>query len=499
VTRSLAPLRHRGFRRLAAGQFASSIGDACYAIALPWYVLATHGGALLLGTVLAAYGIPRTAALIFGGHASDRWRPWTVMMTSDAVRVVAVAAMAAAAAAGPARAAILIPIAVVLGAGEGFFLPGSYSIIPTLLPDADLQAGNALSAAGNQLAMLGGPALGGALVAILGPAPALALDAATFAISALTLAGVRAAQRRPASAAPASERPAALPRTPAAATAAEPAAEFPLTPAAASSADAAADLAPMAALAEPPKPSLTPPAATAAEPAAAAGPTLLSMLRSERILQIILLVTVAANLGSGGTGEVAMPALAHGPLHAGAGGYGGMVAAFAGGALLGTLAAGWLRGVRRPAIVGSAAFIAEAVFLAAAPYLGSILADGAALAAFGFLNGIGNIVMITLFQRWAPPELLGRLMGMVMLASFGIFPVSVILGAVVVHDLGPAPFFPLAAAVTAAAILAGLTQRTWRDLGATDEPAATTPAASATVPEVAAATTTAATTRTTGS
>ena len=423
---SLAPLRHRGFRRLAAGQFASSIGDACYAIALPWYVLATHGGALLLGTVLAAYGIPRTVALIFGGQASDRWRPWTVMMTSDAVRVAAVGAMAVAAAAGPARAAVLIPIAVVLGAGEGFFLPGSYSIIPALLPDADLQAGNALSGAGNQLAMLAGPALGGALVAVLGPAPALALDAATFAISAVTLVGVRSAQPPPAPA-------------PAAASAAEP----------------------------------------PAEPPAAAGPTLRSMLRSERILQVILLVTVAANLGSGGTGEVAMPALAHGPLHAGAGGYGAMVAAFAGGGLLGTLAAGWLRGVRRPAIAGSAAFIAEAGFLAAAPYLGGIVADGAALAAFGFLNGVGNIVMITLFQRWAPPELLGRLMGMLMLASFGIFPVSVALGAVVVRDLGPAPFFPIAAGVTAAAILAGLSQRSWRNLGAAGEPARTAAAVAA--------------------
>ena len=427
MIRSLAPLRHRGFRRLAAGQFASSIGDACYAIALPWYVLATHGGALLLGTVLAAYGIPRTVALIFGGQASDRWRPWTVMMTSDAVRVAAVGAMAVAAAAGPARAAVLIPIAVVLGAGEGFFLPGSYSIIPALLPDADLQAGNALSVAGNQLAMLAGPALGGALVAILGPAPALALDAATFAISAVTLVGVRSAQPRPAPA-------------PAAASAAEPPAEPPAEP---------------------------------------AGPTLRSMLRSERILQVILLVTVAANLGSGGTGEVAMPALAHGPLHAGAGGYGGMVAAFAGGGLLGTLAAGWLRGVRRPAIAGSAAFIAEAGFLAAAPYLGGIVADGAALAAFGFLNGVGNIVMITLFQRWAPPELLGRLMGMLMLASFGIFPVSVALGAVVVRDLGPAPFFPIAAGVTAAAILAGLSQRSWRNLGAAGEPARTAAAVTA--------------------
>ena len=445
MIRSLAPLRHRGFRRLAAGQFASNIGDACYAIALPWYVLATHGGALLLGTVLAAYGIPRTVALIFGGQASDRWRPWTVMMTSDAVRVVAVAAMAVAAAAGPARAAVLIPIAVVLGAGEGFFLPGSYSIIPALLPDADLQAGNALSAAGNQLAMLAGPALGGALVAVLGPAPALALDAATFAISAVTLVGVRAAQGRPApmapapnpnpAPAPASERPAALPRTPA--------------------------------------------AASTAEPAATSGPTLRSMLRSERILQVILLVTVAANLGSGGTGEVAMPALAHGPLHAGAGGYGGMVAAFAGGGLLGTLAAGWLRRVRRPAIAGSAAFIGEAVFLAAAPYLGGILADSAALAAFGFLNGVGNIVMITLFQRWAPPELLGRLMGMLMLASFGVFPVSVALGAVVVRDLGPAPFFPIAAGLTVAAILAGLSQRSWRNLGAAGRPARTAAAVAA--------------------
>ena len=447
MIRSLAPLRHRGFRRLAAGQFASNIGDACYAIALPWYVLATHGGALLLGTVLAAYGIPRTAALIFGGQASDRWRPWTVMMTSDAVRVAAVGAMAVAAAAGPARAAVLIPIAVVLGAGEGFFLPGSYSIIPALLPDADLQAGNALSGAGNQLAMLAGPALGGALVAVLGPAPALALDAATFAISAVTLVGVRSAQRRPA--------PAATAMAPVAAPAGE-------RPAAPSPAPAAAGAA------EPP-----------AEPAAPAGPTLRSMLRSERILQVILLVTVAANLGSGGTGEVAMPALAHGPLHAGAGGYGGMVAAFAGGGLLGTLAAGWLRGVRRPAIAGSAAFIAEAGFLAAAPYLGGIVADGAALAAFGFLNGVGNIVMITLFQRWAPPELLGRLMGMLMLASFGIFPVSVALGAVVVRDLGPAPFFPIAAGVTAAAILAGLSQRSWRNLGAAGEPARTAAAVTA--------------------
>src|SRR6202008_423115 len=67
MVRNLAPLHHRGFRLLVSGQLASNVGDAFYAVALPWYVLAEHGGALLLGTVLAAYGVPRTPLLGAGG------------------------------------------------------------------------------------------------------------------------------------------------------------------------------------------------------------------------------------------------------------------------------------------------------------------------------------------------------------------------------------------------------------------------------------------------
>ena len=201
MPRSLAPLRHRGFRLLVGGQLASNAGDAFYAVALPWYVLAEHGGPLLLGTVLAAYGIPRTVLLAVGGHASDRWRPWTVMMTSDTVRAFAAAALAVAAASGPARAVVLVPIAAVLGAGEGLFLPGSFAIVPALLPDEELQAGNALASSVTQLATLAGPAVGGVLVAVLGPAPAFAVDAASFVVSAATLAGVRHAARAPVAAA----------------------------------------------------------------------------------------------------------------------------------------------------------------------------------------------------------------------------------------------------------------------------------------------------------
>jgi hypothetical protein len=51
------PLGNRSFLLLSGGQLASTIGDLCYAVALPWLVLSNHGGTVLLGTVLACYGM----------------------------------------------------------------------------------------------------------------------------------------------------------------------------------------------------------------------------------------------------------------------------------------------------------------------------------------------------------------------------------------------------------------------------------------------------------
>lgn len=418
----LSPLHHPGFRLLVAGQLSSNVGDAFYAVALPWYVLSGGAGPLLLGTVLAAYGIPRTALLFFGGHASDRWGPWTVMLAVDGMRAVGVAVLAAAAAGGPPDPALLLPVAAVLGAGEGLFLPGSFSIVPSLVPDHDLQPANALAQGGTQLSLMLGPALGGIVIASLGPAPAFAVDAASFLISAATLVGVRASHLRAIGASPAGG------------------------------------------LSEP---ATTQGLAGAEVPA---GPSLLTMLRSERILQIMLLVTLAANLGSGGFSAVALPDLAHGPFHAGAAGYGALLACLGGGALFGTVAAGQMGRLRRPALLATAAFGAESLAMGLAPYLGGVVEAGAALAALGVLNGLGNLITITAFQRWAPPDLLGRLMGLLMLSSMGVFPVSVVLAGWVCRSLGPAPFFPLAGAALGLAVLAALSQSSWRSFGADAPP-----------------------------
>ena len=84
------PLGVRSFRLLCGGQLASTIGDYFYAVALPWLVLSEHGGAILLGTVLACYGVPRTALIPAGGVLADKLGPRTLMLMADAARRPAV-------------------------------------------------------------------------------------------------------------------------------------------------------------------------------------------------------------------------------------------------------------------------------------------------------------------------------------------------------------------------------------------------------------------------
>jgi hypothetical protein len=198
----------------------------------------------------------------------------------------------------------------------------------------------------------------------------------------------------------------------------------------------------------------------------AGAPTLWQVVRSERVRRLIFAITLVANLSSGGVSEVALPSLAHGPLHAGSAGFGALVASIGAGALIGTILAGQSPRFRRPAVVGSWGFIAQCAFEALVPYLGGLVPTAVMLACFGLLNGFSNVLTLTAFQRWARPQMLGRMMGFLMLGSLGIFPVSVLLGGAVVHSFGPAIFFPLSGALVAATVTVALSFRDWREFGA---------------------------------
>jgi MFS family permease len=185
------PLASRGLRLLAAGQFTSTVGDYCYAVALPWLVLSSHGGAILLGAVLACYGLPRTVLIPAGGLLTDRIGARTIMLAADAARCGLVIVLVVLAGRHVVSLASLGPVAALLGAGEGLFIPASFSITPSLVEPEHLAAGNAVNSAAVQAGSVAGPVLGGLLVAVAGSAPAFAVDAASFGVSALSLALIR--------------------------------------------------------------------------------------------------------------------------------------------------------------------------------------------------------------------------------------------------------------------------------------------------------------------
>jgi MFS transporter len=429
------PLAVRSFRLLAGGQFTSTIGDYCYAVALPWLVLSNHGGAILLGTVLACYGVPRVVLIPVGGVLADKIGPRTVMLMADAARCVLVAALALLAAKHTASLAALGPVAALIGAGEGLFLPASFALMPSLLDEERLSAGNAISTAAVQAGSLFGPALGGALVAVTRASTwAFAVDAASFAVSALTLALI----------------------PPRAASGSVAAAAAEVSGEAEEGAGAGAANGTSARTAN----------GTSAGAGRDGGDGLLTLLRRSRVLQVLLLLVLVANLANGGEGEVALPSLAHARF--GAAGYGALLACFAAGGVIGTLAAVRTGRLRTPAIFATAMFLVGGTALALTPYLGGEAGAATAQFVLGATLGLGNVTFLTVMQKWAPPALLGRIMSAVFLCAFGSFPLSVAIAGVLIRHLGPAPFFPVAGALVVVTMLGALTQREFRMFGAAE-------------------------------
>jgi predicted MFS family arabinose efflux permease len=453
AARSTPALRSRSFRLLAGGQFVSNLGDGLYAVALPWYVLAHHGGPILLGAVLACYGIPRTCLIMVGGHLADRIGPWRVMMGADLGRLVIAAALAVLAATRQPSLLTLAPIAFGLGAGEGLFLPASFSIMPRLVDGDELQSGNALLSAGTQLATFAGPALGGVVVAAVSSAAGFGLDALTFAVSALTLwrlgATIAARQAAGVTATAPLPDPGDGRRVGAVTAAAGPA------DTSAAGTSTAATSAPAASA-----PHASTPATTAAEPV-----SLRAFIRRERVVPLLMAINIAANLGSAGATEVALPLLARGHLHAGAGGYGSLIAGFGIGALAGSLVATRLNRFRRPAFGAGFIFLAQTPLMIFLPLARDLALAWVMIALWGGLNMSANITTQTAFQRWAPPAMIGRLSGLLLVTSYGMFPVSVALAGFVVHRFGPGSFFLLSAVTMAATLVLALSQRAFREWG----------------------------------
>lgn len=168
------------------------LGDRLVMVAMPFAVLSVPGaGAADVGLVLGASALTLALFVLVGGVWADRLPRHLTMLASDVVRAVAQGVTAALLLTGHATVWRLVVLQAVFGAAEAFFRPAVLGLVPQVTRADRLQEANALLALTNNLALMVGPAVAGLLVATVGAGAALAIDAATFVVSALTLLPMR--------------------------------------------------------------------------------------------------------------------------------------------------------------------------------------------------------------------------------------------------------------------------------------------------------------------
>ena len=185
-------LSQREFALWWAGQSISQFGDGVLNVALPLLVLDITKNATDMGLVVAARLVPTVLFLLLGGLVSDRVSRRLAALTSDAVRAVASAVMGVLAVAGHLNLPELLVGSFVFGLFDALFYPASTALLPEIIAAGDLTAANSLSRlAGTLLGGLLGPVVGGVIASTIGSPWALVVDAASFVISAVSLAAMR--------------------------------------------------------------------------------------------------------------------------------------------------------------------------------------------------------------------------------------------------------------------------------------------------------------------
>lgn len=173
-----------------AAETVSLTGTRLSMVAIPWFVLTTTGSASQTGLVAFAEMGPYVAAKALGGPLIDRLGARRVCVAADAASVAAVGAIPLLHALDRLAFPLLLVLVAVAGLLRGPADGAKNALIPAIVEASDVPMERVTGMAGavERLASTLGAATAGVLVAAIGPAQALAVDAASFAVSALLIA-----------------------------------------------------------------------------------------------------------------------------------------------------------------------------------------------------------------------------------------------------------------------------------------------------------------------
>jgi len=398
------------FRLLWLSEAVSVLGDQFHYIALAWLVISLTGSGLALGAVLVAVAVPRAILIVPFGVMADRRPARGLMVAAHVARGVIVGAIAALAVTGTMSVPALVVLGALFGAADAVYMPAQQAFLPRTVEADRLPSANALLQGTLQMASIAGPPLAGIVIAIAGTGTAFAVDAVSFFVAAVVilLMGPAPAGRM---------------------------------------GDADAD-APA-------------PVATAQAPAGMSfGGELRAGIRyvaADPAIRTLMLLALALNFALNGPAGVGIPWLAQQRFDSGPVGLGLMEAGWAAGALVGIILAGNVRLERQGRVVVGAV-AAAGLMMVAVGALSSMAVVVAALAVMGVSIGYVNVVAVSWLQGRVQPSMVGRVMSIVMLMSFGVTPLSLGLSGALL-DLDATVLFVGAGLLTVLAALFAVTVR----------------------------------------
>ncbi|MDA8297499.1 MAG: MFS transporter [Actinomycetota bacterium] len=187
----VAALGHRDFRRLMVAFAVSGAGSWAYNVALTVYVYDQTHSAAWASAVTIGRMVPSLVFGSYGGVVAERFERVRLMLNLDVVSTVLMALLTVLAALhGPA--ALAIAVGALVGTISMVYLPAVTAITPQIVPEADLAAANSIRSTVDNLVVIAGPAIGALLLAVGSPAAAFGANAASYAASALILRFVSA-------------------------------------------------------------------------------------------------------------------------------------------------------------------------------------------------------------------------------------------------------------------------------------------------------------------
>jgi MFS family permease len=187
--------RYADFRKLFAGNAISVLGSSVTTVALPLTaVLYLHASAGQMGLLGAAALLPYLALSLPAGVWVDLFPYKRVLVTTDLVQVVLLGSVPALATLSLLRLWQLYVVALLAGCANLLEMVATQSFTPVLVPRRQLLPANSALMLTTSVAGTTGTAIAGFLVAALTAPVAIAVDAASFLLSGICKARIRAPQ-----------------------------------------------------------------------------------------------------------------------------------------------------------------------------------------------------------------------------------------------------------------------------------------------------------------